>query len=114
MWAWLLPSSLHHCSRSGTSPKDNSEATRPNGSCLFSSTTGPAAHVTPSVLAESLGPAPHLASGTPQSQGDPQLQQGLGPLESSPSVPVRDRSGAGLQKESSHDRCLKIGLRCPV
>lgn len=42
-----------------TSPKDISEATRPDGSCLFNSTTGPAAHVAPSILAESLGPAPY-------------------------------------------------------
>ncbi len=56
-----------------TSPQDISEATRPNGSCLF---TGPAAHVAPSLLAESLGPAPYLASGMPKSQ----LRQGPGTL----------------------------------
>lgn len=64
------------------SPQDISEVTRPNGSSLFSSATGPATYATPSVLAESQHPTSCSASGMTQSQGYPWLCQGLGPLES--------------------------------
>lgn len=56
--------------------------------------------------------SPCLPSEMPQSQGDPCLRQSPGPLESSPSVPDWDRSGAGDQEESNwHIMAVFLALK---
>ncbi len=91
-------------------PQDVSKAAGPYGCRVSSATVGPASYASPSVLAETTGSIPCVASWTPAYQGRPGLCNSPGPLDECSMDGTGRSSGNGLQEKGSLDRCFQHGL----
>ncbi len=95
-------------------PQDILENAGPHGLSISGTTTGTALYVTPSVLAETTGSIPFMASWTLMFQGRPGLCNSSGPLEKLSVDGVWRGPGDGVQEEGCLDRCFQHGLGSSV